>query len=85
MGRFPLEELALRGVKADSIVLAASKTLVFLSPVAMVVRGYDDESAGLLFLTDHPLSRDVFMPQEVALLRPRLTGVVLATVRLLAH
>jgi signal transduction histidine kinase len=48
----------------------------------MVVRGYDDESAGLLFLTDDRV-RDAFTPEEVALLDTvsAQMGVVLANSR----
>lgn len=82
-GALSLEELAREANKADSIVLAASTTLgVLKSSVAMVVRGYDDESAGLLFLTDDRV-RDAFTPEEVALLETVAAqmGVVLANSR----
>jgi signal transduction histidine kinase len=82
-GAVSLEDLARDANKADSVVLAASETLgVLKSAVAMVVRGFDDESAGLLFLRDDRV-RDAFTPEEVALLETVAAqmGVVLANSR----
>jgi signal transduction histidine kinase len=82
-GPVSLEELAREASKADSVVLAAAAPLgVLKSAVAMVVRGFDDESAGLLFLTDDRV-RDAFTPEEVALLETVAAqmGVVLANSR----
>lgn len=83
-GAVSLEELAREANKADSVVLAAAETLgVLKSAVTMVVRGDDEESAGLLFLTDDRV-RDAFTPEEVSLLETVAAqiGVVLANSRL---